>query len=99
MRLKMSSGKWRPFCLDLNVIKQNSPCCLPVTSAPMNTYNREGTTNGLHLSVAAGHEDIVEGLLRAHTDLLEMQDEKGRTALHIAAIDDQVHMAQMLLDR
>ena len=25
MQLKMSSGKWRPFCLGLNVLKQNRP--------------------------------------------------------------------------
>ena len=28
MLLKMSSGKWRPFCLDLNVLKENLQLCV-----------------------------------------------------------------------
>ena len=28
IHLKMSSGKWRPFCLGLNVLSQALPCCV-----------------------------------------------------------------------
>ena len=43
MHLKMSSGKWRPFCLGLNVLMRIPVlvrCCLYVESAPESSLSR-----------------------------------------------------------
>ena len=74
MHLQMSSAKWRPFCLDLNVLINNTPGKQPQTVEGVKTHTHTMTGNDLIRNTAgiSSITDILAWIYRllqgCHTD-------------------------------
>ncbi|XP_076908943.1 uncharacterized protein LOC143566039 [Bidens hawaiensis] len=67
--------------------------------AATETVNINGDTI-LHLAVEMGHNSFVEKLLEVlKQEDIKLQNKQGRTALHIAAMVDNAHTAQLLVQK
>jgi len=71
---------------------------LEQNSALAHTVTRQGATP-LHMAVAEGHWAVAEVLLEAAPDLLEKGDDRGLSALNLAALCGRTEMITRLLER
>ena len=64
----------------------------------LNAKNRDGVCP-IHLAAAQGHKKVAKALLECHKDVVDTSDDKKRTPLHHAAMNDQEEMINYLLKR
>ena len=67
-------------------------------NAEPNAKNRDGVCP-IHVAAAQGHKKVAKALLECHKDVVDTSDDKKRTPLHHAAMNDQEEMINYLLQQ
>ena len=67
-------------------------------NAEPNAKNRDGVCP-IHVAAAQGHQKVAQALLECHKDVVDASDDKKRTPLHHAAMNDQEEMINYLVQR